>query len=621
MKIRSIFVSILLPVFWAARSPPAVSAEFPETSTSPLQGILSTLRRGHPRLILTEDGLKQLRALISKDSGARKLRDSLRDSAERILREKTVEYKIVGPRLLTQSRRCLIRTYLLSLFYRLEGDKKFRHRAVKELEAAASFPDWNPSHFLDTAEMAHAFAIGYDWLFEWLDDSERAVIRDALIEKGLRPSLDFYRKGRWWVAARHNWNQVCNGGIAIGALAVAEEEPELAGYIVEQAIRSVRLPMGEYEPDGAWSEGPGYWHYATRYNVYLLAALESALGTDFDLSKMPGFSEAGMFRIHSTGPTELTFNFADAGARAGHASEMFWLSRRFNRPLYAWEERRQMGGGDAWDLLWYDPGGRGPAESGVPLSAHFRNVEVAFLRSAWEDRAALYVGFKGGDNRANHSHLDLGTFVFDALGVRWAHDLGRDDYNMPGYFGGKRWTYYRLKSEGHNIVTLKGENQNPQGRAPLIGFGGDPEFPFAIADLKAAYPGKLNSHQRGLALVEGRHLLVVDELELAEPSELHWTLQTAREIQIKGNRAEVLQRGRKLTARILSPEGAKFEVLPSSGPPPQAQSREIARLLFRVPAEANIPVRIAVLLTPHPADQPAPEFSPPPKPLKEWEKD
>ena len=46
-----------------------------------------------------------------------------------------------------------------------------------------------------------------------------------------------------------------------------------------------------------------------------------------------------------------------------------------------------------------------------------------------------------------------------ALGQRWALDLGGDDYNMPAYFGNKRWTYYRLKTAGQNTVSLGGSNQ------------------------------------------------------------------------------------------------------------------------------------------------------------------
>jgi hypothetical protein len=36
-------------------------------------------------------------------------------------------------------------------------------------------------------------------------------------------------------------------------------------------------------PDGGWAEGPGYWHYATQYAIYLLDSLSTALDTDLGL--------------------------------------------------------------------------------------------------------------------------------------------------------------------------------------------------------------------------------------------------------------------------------------------------------------------------------------------------
>ena len=44
-----------------------------------------------------------------------------------------VIFEIVGPRLLTQSRRCLDRVYLLSILHRLDGGTAWRDRALKEL--------------------------------------------------------------------------------------------------------------------------------------------------------------------------------------------------------------------------------------------------------------------------------------------------------------------------------------------------------------------------------------------------------------------------------------------------------------------------------------------------------
>lgn len=103
----------------------------------------------------------------------------------------------------------------------------------------------------------------------------------------------------------HNWNLVCNGGLIVGALAVAETDPDVAKIIITGAVKSLPLALKSYGPDGAWPEGPAYWNYGTEHVVYGLAALESALGTDFGLSEMKGLSETGLFPIIVTGPTGL----------------------------------------------------------------------------------------------------------------------------------------------------------------------------------------------------------------------------------------------------------------------------------------------------------------------------
>jgi hypothetical protein len=98
---------------------------------------------------------------------------------------------------------------------------------------------------------------------------------------------------------------------------------------------------------------------------------------------------------------------------------MFWLARKFNRPVYAWYARTTASP-HPLDLLWFDERGNDPTKEKLPLDKYFRYVEVVTMRSAWNDRNAIFVGFKAGDNKFNHSHLDIGTFVLDALGYLWS---------------------------------------------------------------------------------------------------------------------------------------------------------------------------------------------------------
>lgn len=572
-------------------------------ATQPVEpdlSILKSLQPQHPRLVTSTADIERVRRMVKEHDQARRMHAALVRKAQKLLDAPVLEYKLIGPRLLRVSREAVDRIYTLGLLYRLDGDKRYAARGVKELLAICAFNDWHPLHFLDTAEMAHAAGVGYDWFYDVLTAEQRAVVRQAIVEKALQIAAKGYRGDEigWWARCDHNWNQVCNGGMVIAALAIADEEPRLAALILNSALASLPKAMNKYAPDGGWAEGPGYWSYATRYTVYLLAAMQTALGTDCGLSKLPGFDRAGDFRFYFVGPTGLTFNYADANDRAGAVAEMFWLARRFDQPLYAWHARQYAGEGNAFNLLWFDPRGEAPKTANLPLDRVFRGVDVAFLRSAWQDDDAIFVGFKGGDNKANHSHLDLGTFVLDALGQRWALDLGRDDYNLPAYFGEKRFTYYRLKTEGHNTLVIDGRNQVQDAKADIIAFGSHPDRAFAVADLTAAYQPAADRVHRGIALLGRKHVLIQDEIDAPEPITPVWAMHTRAKIDLAGGTANLTLGSVHLQARILSPETGEFEVVSAEMPAPQNPNEGVRKLMVRCPRGSGSAI-IAILLTPY----------------------
>ncbi len=572
---------------------------------------LNTLRTEHPRLILLDSELDHMRLLIQQNPLAHKIHADLVKDAEKLLTTPTVEYKLVGPRLLAQSRNCLDRVYTLALLYRLDGRKPFLDRAVEELSAAADFKDWNPSHFLDTAEMTHAFAIGYDWLYPALSPEQRAWMREAIVDKGLNPALAAYQSQAFWVTARHNWNQVCNGGIAMGALAVAEDEPAKSRAVMRDALESIPHSLAAYAPDGGWAEGPGYWHYGTSYAVTFLAALESAVGTDFGLSTAKGFDRTGRFRIYFSGPSGRSFNYADAHDHTEPAPEMFWLARRFAEPVYAWQEQRLLQAGSAphaLDLVWFQGEAHSPKQDNWPLNAIFHDVQVAFLRSAWDDANALFVGVKGGDNKANHAHLDLGEFVLDGGGVRWALDLGPDDYNLPGYFGRQRWSYYRMRTESHNTVTIDDENQDPRAEAAIGAHFFSPDLSWVEVDLSHAY-SRLKSYRRKIGIAQGEQVYIQDVLESERPVEAVWGMLTDAEVKLNGQTADLQKNGWTLSAEILSPRHAVFDLAAIAAPAPQAANPGVKRLVVRL-GEKVTEMDLKVTLTLHRTGQPKPKLSP-----------
>ncbi len=573
--------------------------------------VLATLRKTHPRLLVLDSDLDRVRDAIQHDPFAKSYYKGLQDAAEKILTQPPVEHKLIGPRLLMQSRTALGRITVLGTLYRLHPDPKLFERARTELLTIVAMKDWNPSHFLDVAEMTNAAAIGYDWFYDQLSPEDRSTIKHGIIELGLKPGLNAYEKTHpSWTKASHNWAQVCAGGMMMGSLAIADEEPDLAREMIPLTKTGIERAMKTFAPDGGWPEGPGYWHYATQYNVYYLAALETALGNDLGLKSSPGVSETGNFRIQSTGPINKSFNFADAGEGVAPAAQMYWFAREFNHPEFAAAERMQSPKfSDAFGLLWFDPDG---STKDLPRDAFFKGVNVAFFRSSFGDRKAWYVGFKGGDNKANHAHLDLGTFVLDALGQRWACDLGPDDYNLPDYFGKKRYTYFRLQTQAHNTLTLDNANQPPTAKAPIIAYDSKPDRAFAITDLSKAYP-EAKSAKRGVAMLNRKSVLVQDGVSGDKDLPVIWSMMTQAEVKISddGATATLIRGGATIEAHLLNAKGMKFETEIPKIDPPQTPLKGVTRLFIKpTPAKE---IRIAVLFAAK-GDQPKMEL----EPLDKW---
>lgn len=577
--------------------------------------ILDNLRVEHPRLILTGEDVQQVLQRCQSDETAGRWLQNLTRQADRLLDQPPVEYEIPdGKRLLSVSRRAKKRLLVLGLLYQLTQDDKYARRAWDELDAVIHFKDWNPSHFLDTAEMTFAVAIGYDWLFDAWDTRQREQLRTGIVELGLRPGREGYCSGAWWSTSKHNWNQVCHGGLAVGALAIADTQPELAEEILHTALTHLPLAMAQFAPDGGWGEGPGYWRYATEYNVYLLAALETALATDFGLSQMAGFEVTGDFPGYLVGPSGKTFNFADAKAGWGGAPQWFYLATRFQQPDYArWQLPHASRDTAPLDLVW---GHRWsdvePTHLEMPLSRAFHGVSVISLRSDWNDPRALFVGFKGGDNQVNHGHLDLGTFVLEAQGQRWAVDLGPDNYNLPGYFGNRRWDYFRNNTLSHNTLVIDGQSQHRGAQANVIRFASHPQWSGGIVDLSAAWP-QVTRHWRGVALIDNRRVVVQDEIEAEAAVEPVWQMLTRANIEVQGKQAILRLDDHTLYVTLLGPAKADWQVEPVEISPPERPIEGVSKLIARLD-EPSAQARFTVVIGSEPDEAKREAI----RPLADW---
>ena len=539
----------------------------------------------HPRLLLPKGAEKKLLKQINRDAVWKEIHTATLGEADRIITLPVSERIKTGMRLLAVSRENLRRIFILSYAYRMTGQEKYLVRAEQEMLKAASFSDWNPSHFLDVGEMTMALGVGYDWLYPALSEASRRTIREAIVKKGFKPSYD--TAYNWFVDAEHNWNQVCNGGLAFGAIAVAESEPEWAQKIIDRAIDKVRLPMRHYAPDGAYPEGPGYWGYGTLFNVLLIGGLESTFGTDYGLSQMPGFMQTGTYEMQMVSPLIKHFNYMDNSYEPESSSAPFWFYSKTQDPSVLCQQvsilQRDTAKKYLKDrvlpamLIW---GAGAPMEKAVAPQETFwagrGNTPVCVMRSGWGDPNARIVGVKLGSPSINHGHMDVGSFVFEADGVRWAIDLGSEDYNTTETRGvdlwnmaqqSQRWDVFRYNNRSHNTLTFNDKLQRVNGSAQIIESDSATARRFVKTDLTPVYAGQVDKVERTISLVDNDYLLIEDEITAGKNyTRMRWTLMTRTTPKILSDNTVMLEQdGKRCLLKIESetPIVWRFEKTPT----------------------------------------------------------
>lgn len=529
----------------------------------------------HPRILMLKGEEDEIRKNIKEEKTWEKIHNIIIGESENILEKPPVERIQIGKRLLDKSREALKRIFFLSYSYRMTSNPEYLKRAEKEMLAVAEFSDWNPSHFLDVAEITMGMAIGYDWLYNSLEKSSREKIRDAIINKGIMPSLDPKYNG--WLKSTNNWNQVCNAGMTYGAMAIFEDDTSLANKIISRGCESVMLPMNEYEPDGAYPEGYSYWDYGTSFNIMFISAYEKAYQKEFPAAKNTGFLKTGSYLMNMSGLSGSCFNYSDCGSGISLHPAMFWFAGRNGDPSILWEEKKELDNLKRARerllpaiMIWgsdlkisdisepvakfWSGGGKNP---------------VALMRTSRTDPDAIFIGLKCGTPKASHSHLDIGSFVMDADGQRWAMDFGSQDYNSLEQAGvdlwnlgqnSQRWQVYRYNNYVHNTLTINNQLQNVGGYAAITSSSDNPAMMNAVTDLTTLYNPHIKSAFRGVAIVDESYLTVRDEIETGgNKASVRWTMLTPASVEIKGdNSARLSIDGKKLVIKVTEPAGIKI---------------------------------------------------------------
>lgn len=601
-----------LYLFFERKSAEKLKEQFIETNNQDLQK--------HPRIMLTKERVQKLREEIKTDTYKMKWFEMLRTRADEYCRRNPSSYTLSDGRLLNLANATLSRTEVVAFVYQMTMEEKYAESVLAELEALCSFPNWDPEHFLDLATIATTFAIGYDWIYDYISEEQRKCLackaQKFAAQKAKTVYLGVSNLNDFFWNTETNWGIITHGGISNLLLATAEYNTDECMEILRDALRAMEFTWYRFAPDGAWYEGPGYWTYMLTHLCRFLGAYETSMGEVYG-KKYRGLDKYGYFQCYFMGPDALPNNFHDADSYNIQNEGQFVLAKMFEDVELMRYRRQQMEQYDleptAIDVIYYSVLLSGEDNQIVLNSdCYYRETEFVAMREKWGDKGSAWLSYHGGEVHNAHDHVDAGTFVFCLGGVRWAVDLGKEPLSYGGndpatLSGYSTKHYYRIRTEGHNNVVINpdeglGMKLGSFSKASVI--QGNINEAFGTVDLSEAYSADTSGYIRGFMLKDSRRTLIIrDEITLLKKSEIYWFMHTEGEIRIIDNETAIIsQAGKALKVQFhTNAQKAKLAVmnavsLPGSPHFNMSANERITKFIYHLHAEGKVTITVKMAL-------------------------
>ena len=547
------------PMELAPPPPPPMTPDEDPPPLRPVQ-IVQPLRNTHPRLLFTAEEIPALREKIKTGYGK-----SLYD---RMLQYLPACVKPDHTNFLKDAtdgqRQGFWRLPTVALHYALTGDKQSFDRTVQFMRFLMGLENWETAELdcgMSSANIMVGAALAYDWLYNDLEPVFRAQYRDKLLLMARRQ----YHQGHLMkLAGTHYWQGDPannhrfhrNAGMTLAILAAAEEGKTDDDWLLAKTLEELRFVLRWLPEDGTCHESPTYSVFGNTHLMLAMDAGQRCYGEPF--MDHPFFRAAPLYKLQTMRPDlKGVFGYGDSGGGtegyhnylhrmcAYHdlADEQAAVARieDINEDFYAF----------TWfSVIWWRPLQTGSIES-LPRHVLYPDVGLAYCRTGWRpsDVGAMFKcgpfgGYKLNEYRHRngmryvnvaHDDPDANSFILFADGEMLAET---DRYSK------------HKQSANHNTILINGAGQVAAGRPEGAAWsqpGGDMSQMGVITSysrngVNVAVEGEaagsyladprqgpkrpaLDRYRRTFLWIEGRYILVLDDIRAPEQVDITWLMQ------------------------------------------------------------------------------------------------
>ena len=379
--------------------------------------------------------------------------------------------------------------------------------------------DGGRDYAVDLGVAARAWTVAQSDYF--LGDKLKQETRQAIRDQERHRVFDHYeasvRSGVplwWWMAAKTNWNAVCNTGVLGAALTLIDSPKERALYVYS-VQNELRLYIQGFSSDGYCFEGLSYWHYG--YGNYLRSGELVYEQTNGQINLFAGDLQrkVALFPVHLQIVPQIWPAYGDSWAKYGPVKPGTELTNVSGALMNLINQRWKMG----WnvDLSTSDmavPGALGDNLSGAGMFGFprpdfgpppgspspdglsefdkkrffFKDASVLVCRSIQPNKPPFGMSIKGLHNGLPHGHEDNGSYVVAYGDFPLLLDPGMENY-VANTMNSHRYESMMMNSFGHDVPyvgeTLQKSTVDALGKVVSTNFTDDKDT--LVMDLTTSY--------------------------------------------------------------------------------------------------------------------------------------
>lgn len=387
------------------------------------------------------------------------------------------------------------------------------------------------------------------------DWASMSGMEETVLVRWLGPQTCLHADRDNFVDAPTNIAAIHNAATFVASAVFLEGSPAQAAALAKESLLSVQPALKAITTDGGTQEGPGYWTYQSRALATMYSTLPNVYVTA-PLS-MPTLAKTANYAVNSVNPKGQPSPFADA--RPGALSPLMpawsaFVSKDPEAAAWAWKEFQTKP--DSHLMWWWTKPGALPVQKSSVFP--YTGIAALHLPAGVNSTSAT---IKGGDNAANHAHLDLGAVSFFKRGIDWSVDPGTELVYPAGYFGEtSRWTFWKPGTSAHSTLLVGQANQpiTAKGATKLISSSA------ASVDMVQALPGSSSATRTVRNGTSG--MVIKDIVRASSGIPLTWQWVTDATVTVDASRSlATLKRSGQQTTIMFGgvPGGSKLTAVPA----------------------------------------------------------